>query len=76
MDSPQQHDEGGKNSGKTRHDSAPCVLAGALFARRNQAWVGLKGAMGGSAVPAIPTAYGQSEYRQLADNSRLADEVK
>jgi hypothetical protein len=52
------------------------VLAGALFARRNQAWVELKGAMGGSAVPAIPPAYGQSEYRQLADNSRLADEVK
>jgi hypothetical protein len=40
------------------------MLAGALYARRSQALVELKEAMGGSAVPAIPMAYGQSEYRQ------------
>jgi hypothetical protein len=40
------------------------MLAGALFARRSQALVELKEAMGGSAVPAIPMAYGRSEYRE------------
>src|ERR1700754_4334017 len=49
---------------------------GALFARRNQACVWTIEATGGSAVPAIPMAYGRSEYREWADISRLAVRVK
>src|SRR4029077_19582217 len=33
----EKHDEGGKNSGETIHDSAPCMLAGARIARASQA---------------------------------------
>ena len=34
-----QDDEGGKNSGKTMHDGAPCVFAARACARANQALV-------------------------------------
>jgi len=30
MDRAQQDDEGGENSGKTMHQGAPCVFAGAI----------------------------------------------
>jgi hypothetical protein len=58
VDRAEQEDEGGKNSGKTRHRGAPGVLAGAQSARRNQALV--RSGMRQSEAPfrSFPATYG------------------